>query len=249
MQPLRFVQRHRRNPFIMSSISRVLGSAIALAFLSLTSQASAPPLPDSGARNLREFIERFTVDRESVAHVYDDPLSPAREERFRRFYQDWQKQLEKLDFASLDEDGRIDYLLLQNHLRHALRQLDLRKRQREEMRPLIPFEDVIFSFEDPRRRMEPPQPPKVAAALQRMTKQISELRAAIEAGSPAATAGTSGTTDPASPSIPPPRASQTGARQAVSAIAQLRSALKNWFSNYNGYDPEFTWWVAEPYKE
>ena len=233
----------------MSSISRVLGSAIALAFLSLTSQASAPPLPDSGARNLRGFIERFTVDRESVAHVYDDPLSPAREERFRRFYQDWQKQLEKLDFASLDEDGRIDYLLLQNHLRHALRQLDLRKKQQEEMRPLIPFEDVIFSFEDPRRRMEPPQPAKAAAALQRMTKQISELRAAIEAGSPAATAGTSGTTDPASPSVQPLRASKTVARRAVSAIAQLRSALKNWFSNYNGYDPEFTWWVAEPYKE
>ena len=118
----------------MNSILRVLISALVAAFLSLTSQVSALPLPDSAAHNLREFIERFTVDRESIAHVYDDPLSPAREERFRRFYQDWQKQLEKLDFASLDEDGRIDYLLLQNHLRHALRQLDLRKKQQEEIR-------------------------------------------------------------------------------------------------------------------
>ena len=187
----------------MISILRVLISALVVSSLSLTSQAFAIPLPDSATHNLREFIERFTVDRESIAHVYDDPLSPAREERFRRFYQYWQKQLEKLDFASLDEDGRIDYLLLQNHLRHALRQLDLRKKQQEEMRPLIPFEDVIFSFEDPRRRMEPPQPAKAAAALQRMTKQISELRAAIEAGSATGTAGASGTTDPASPSIQP----------------------------------------------
>jgi len=150
----------------MISILRVLISALVVSSLSLTSQAFAIPLPDSATHNLREFIERFTVDRESIAHVYDDPLSPAREERFRRFYQDWQKQLEKLDFASLDEDGRIDYLLLQNHLRHALRQLDLRKKQQEEMRPLIPFEDVIFSFEDARRRMEPPQPAKAAAARQ-----------------------------------------------------------------------------------
>jgi len=229
----------------MISIFRLLGSALVVA-LGLTSQAVAIPSPDSAARNLREFIERFTVDRESVAHVYDDLLSPAHEERFRRFYQDWQRQLEKLDFAVLDEDGRIDYLLLQNHLRHALRQLDLRKRQQEEMRPLIPFEDVIFSFEDRRRRMEPPESAKAADALQKMTKQISELRAAIEAGSPAAS---SSTTDPPSPSIKPLRASKTVARRSISAIAQLRSALNNWFINYNGYDPEFTWWVAEPYKE
>lgn len=230
----------------MIPIFRVLASALIVAFFSLTSQAFAIPLPDSPARNLREFIERFTVDRESVAHVYDDPLSPAREERFRRFYQDWQKQLEKLDFAGLDEDGRIDYLLLQNHLRHAFRQLDLRKKQQQEMKTLIPFEDTIFSLEDARRRMEPPQPAKAAAALQNMTKQISELRAAIDAGSPA---GTSGTTDPASPSVQPLRASKTISRRTISAIAELRNALKNWFINYNGYDPEFTWWVAEPYKE
>jgi len=229
----------------MISIFRLLGSALVVA-LGLTSQAVAIPSPDSAARNLREFIERFTVDRESVAHVYDDLLSPAHEERFRRFYQDWQRQLEKLDFAVLDEDGRIDYLLLRNHLRHALRQLDLRKRQQEEMRPLIPFEDVIFSFEDRRRRMEPPESAKAADALQKMTKQISELRAAIEAGSPAAS---SSTTDSSSPSIQPLRASKTVARRSISAIAQLRGALNNWFINYNGYDPEFTWWVAEPYKE
>ena len=229
----------------MISIPRVLGSALVVA-LSLTSQVFAIPLPDSAARNLRVFIERFTVDHESLRHVYDDPLSPAREERFRRFYQDWQRQLEKLDFAVLDEDGRVDYLLLQNHLRHALRQLDLRKKQQEEMRPLIPFEDVIFSFEDQRRRMEPPESVKAAAALQKMTKQISELRAAIEAGF---TAGTSGTTDIASSSIQPLRASKTVARRAIYAIEQLRSALNNWFTNYDGYDPEFTWWVAESYKE
>jgi len=49
--------------------------------------------------------------------------------------------------------------------------------------------------------------------------------------------------------VQPLRASKTVARRAISAIAQLRSALKSWFINYNGYDPEFTWWVSEPYKE
>jgi uncharacterized protein (DUF885 family) len=31
-------------------------------------------------------------------------------------------------------------------------------------------------------------------------------------------------------------------------VASLRTTLRNWFSFYDGYDPIFTWWMAEPYK-
>src|SRR5262249_19576812 len=30
---------------------------------------------------------------------------------------------------------------------------------------------------------------------------------------------------------------------------QLTEQLHTWFSQYNGYDPTFTWWVAQPYKD
>jgi uncharacterized protein (DUF885 family) len=38
------------------------------------------------------------------------------------------------------------------------------------------------------------------------------------------------------------------ANRAVLATAQLNSSLHDWFSQYHGYDPQFTWWVDEPYK-
>src|SRR5262249_17261663 len=39
------------------------------------------------------------------------------------------------------------------------------------------------------------------------------------------------------------------ARRASATVGRLRETLKRWFTNYNGYDPEFTWWTAQPYKE
>ena len=38
------------------------------------------------------------------------------------------------------------------------------------------------------------------------------------------------------------------ANRAAANISSLRNTLRNWFDYYNGYDPVFTWWVAEPYK-
>jgi uncharacterized protein (DUF885 family) len=35
---------------------------------------------------------------------------------------------------------------------------------------------------------------------------------------------------------------------AARAIAHLRTALGDWFKFYDGYDPEFTWWMKEPFK-
>jgi uncharacterized protein (DUF885 family) len=44
------------------------------------------------------------------------------------------------------------------------------------------------------------------------------------------------------------KTTSTKARRAAESLARLRGHLKNWFDFYNGYDPLFTWWLAEPYK-
>ncbi|HET9801654.1 MAG TPA: DUF885 family protein [Candidatus Acidoferrum sp.] len=215
---------------------------------SITVPAFAIPADQPAAKGMREMIERYTADRESVAHAYDNPLSRIREARFRTFYQDWQRQLATVNFTGLSDEGKLDYILFQNHLHHALRQLDLRKKQQEEMAPLIPFADIILSLDDSRRRMESRKPDETAASLQRMTKQIETLRAQIEAGLPSSTTSTKEPATP-TPAVQPLRASRTVSRRAAATIAKLRQTLKSWFTSYNGYDPDFTWWVAEPYKE
>jgi uncharacterized protein (DUF885 family) len=195
--------------------------------------------------DLRALIERYTSDRESLFRTYRVRISPVRQARLKQFYEEWLDTLRKVDFDGLSEDGKIDYLLLQNHLAHELRQLALRQKQVDEMSPLIPFAKIILEFEDSRRRMNLPNPARDAGELTKMTKEISKTRAALEAGMEASAkpAGSDAV------QIRPIRAIPTVARRAAITVSQLRETLKNWFTYYNGYDPLFTWWAAESYKE
>ena len=119
---------------------------------------------------MRAAIERYTVDRGSLTRSYPVPMSQARRDRFRKFYEEWLASLKPLDFDSMSQDGKIDYLLFKNHLEYELRQLDIQRQQLAEIEPLIPFADTIIDLEEARRRMEPIDSAKIAATLDRFTQ-------------------------------------------------------------------------------
>ena len=195
-------------------------------------------LDDAGSRpsEMRAVIERYTADRGSLARFYSVEASSARQARMKQFYSDWLATLAKLDFDSMTQDGRIDYLLFKNHLDHELRQLDLQTKALAEVATLLPFAQTIADLEDSRRRMESIDSARIAALFTRMAKQIDGTGKAVEAGlKPDAKADAIKT-------------KKTVANRGVAAIVSLRNTLKTWYGFYNGYDPMFTWWVSEPYK-
>jgi uncharacterized protein (DUF885 family) len=187
-----------------------------------TETAKAEPVSE-----MRAAIERYTVDRGSLTRSYPVAMSQARRERFRKLYDEWLASLKALDFDSLSEDGKIDYLLFKNHLEYELRQLNIQAQQLSEIQSLIPFADTIISLEETRRRMEPIDSAKVAATLTELRKQVDERRRAVDGGL---------------------RPKKTVANRAVVALNGLRTNLRNWYTFYNGYDPLFTWWNEEPYR-
>ena len=176
---------------------------------------------------MRSAIERYTVDRGSLTRSYPVAVSPWRRERFKKFYSDWLASLQGLDFDSMSQDGKIDYLLFKNHLEYELRQLDIQTRQISEIEPLVPFATKIIELEEARRRMEPIDSAKTAATLNDLRKQVDEQRRTVERN---------------------PEIKKTVANRAAVAINNLRNNLRNWYTFYNGYDPMFTWWNEEPYK-
>jgi len=191
---------------------------------------------------MRAAIERYTVDRGSLQRSYPVATSPARRERFRKLYSDWLASLLKVDFDSMSQDGKIDYILFKNHLEYELRQLDIQAKQLEEIQPLVPFAKTIIDFEEARRRMEPVDSAKIAATLTELKKQVDERRRTVELSLRAERGG-----DPAA-SSESLRVKKTVANRAVGAINGLRNTLRTWYTFYNGYDPVFTWWNDEPYK-
>jgi uncharacterized protein (DUF885 family) len=180
---------------------------------------------------MRSAIERYTVDRGSLTRSYPVAVSPARRERFKKFYSEWLASLQSLDFDSMSQDGKIDYILFKNHLEYELRQLDIQSRQLNEIEPLVPFAAKIIELEEARRRMEPIDAAKVAATLTELRKQVDDSRRAIELSM--------------REQAP---VKKTVANRAVVAINGLRNNLRNWYTFYNGYDPLFTWWNEEPYR-
>ena len=203
--------------------------------------AAVDPNGKAPVSEMRSAIERYTVDRGSLTRSYPVAVSRTRRERFKKFYEEWLASLQSIDFDSMSQDGKIDYILFKNHLEYELRQLDIQARQISEIEPLVPFGAKIIELEEARRRMEPIDSAKVAATLNDLRKQVDERRRAIELGLRAEARGTDGTNDPV-------RVKKTVANRAVQAINGLRINLRNWYTFYNGYDPMFTWWNEEPYK-
>jgi len=190
---------------------------------------------------MRSAIERYTVDRGSLTRSYPVAVSRGRRERFRKFYNEWLASLQSLNFDSMSQDGKIDYVLFKNHFEYELRQLDIQSRQISDIEPLLPFATKIIELEEARRRMEPMDSARTAATLNELRKQVDERRRAIELGLRSEARG--GDTN-----VEPMRVKKTVANRAVLAINGLRNNLRNWYTFYNGYDPMFTWWNEEPYK-
>jgi len=198
--------------------------------------------PNGGkASEMRSAIERYTLDRGSLARTYPVQYSSSRRDRFKKFYEEWLASLKSLDFDSMSQDGKIDYLLFKNHLEYELRQLDIQSRQLSEIEPLVPFAGKIIDLEEARRRMEPIDSAKIAATLNDLRKQVDERRRAVELGLRSEARGGDTSNEPT-------RLKKTVANRAVAAINALRGNLRNWYTFYNGYDPMFTWWNEEPYK-
>jgi uncharacterized protein (DUF885 family) len=220
---------------VFSSWGTPLIHRIALSFfLAACFTQAAPPVektdPDSSQSELRAVIERYSADRVTLARTYPIEFSPNRQARMKQFYAEWLGRLAELNFESMSPEGRIDYLLLRNHLQHEQRQLDLQNKFHEEEAPFLPFAPAILSLEDARRRMGPINSAKAAHELNDLAKQVDASRQSAEVN------------------LRSGNMKKSTANRAADTLQGMRNILHHWFDFYNGYDPLFTWWAAEPFK-
>ena len=211
---------------------------------------AAIPAPRNPAdARMPSVIEQFTADRIALSRSYPLTISPAHAERFEKFYHDELAMLGTIDFPSLSHEDRVDYLLLKNRLTADLHQLTIEKHQVEEMQSLIPFAATIEDLSERKRLMQQPESEKDAALLTAMVKQIDAIRKQLDPNSRedrqrGDQVQVDDTKSDTKSSIDP-----VIANRAVEATRELSAGLKEWFTQYNGYDPTFNWWVDLPYKD
>ena len=191
---------------------------------------------EANQSEMRQTIESYVADRGALQRSFFVNNSPARRERFRKFYQENLDRIQKMNFDAMSQAGKVDYILFRSDLEHELRQLDIEAKQQAEIEPLMPFAKTIVEMEETRRSMTPVDPAKSAITLNGLKKQVDDTRRRVEAGL------RGGDSDAV-------KVKKTVAFRGVNALIALRGNLRNWYTFYNGYDPIFTWWNEQPYRE
>lgn len=202
----------------------------------------APAIPDlrelmaKPHSEMRGITRHFEADRGSLNRLYPIAGSPTRIARMQRFYSEWLTALDQLKTDKLSQTGRADFATLKENVQKELEKLAEQAAEQAEIAPLLPFASTIIQLEESRRRMEDVKAAQAAGLVHEMKKQIEHARKSL--------------TNPpkAGPTQEAKFAKETISR-AAAGTKSLRTQLKNWHTFYNGYDPLFTWWMSEPYKE
>jgi len=182
---------------------------------------------------LRDTVDRYATDRAALFRRYDVPFSPARRDRMEAYYHGWQERLAVMEFEALGLEGRVDYVLLRNELSYQLALLEREREQFTEMTPWLPFAGTIMDLAEARRRMEPVDGQHTAVTLTELARQVAGVHETV-----AERRGTGA----------PPRDRIVG-RRAAMLLRELHDAFQEWHAFYAGYDPLFTWWTAEPFRQ
>lgn len=229
-----------------------------------------PSAPAASGKDLSEFIRAYQTDRGGVSRFYDLPWSAARFDRMEAMTQDWQAKLAALDFDGLDQQGKIDYVLLRGELASELAHMKLDRQRLSEMDQSLPFREMIQSLELARWKMGTIDSEAAAAKVAGIPDQVKKIRERIEKGrkeskkgdgdkkedakpeaakDPAPTSEAAGGKSHAEPEPEPIKLTPVVARRAAAAVGEVRGTLREWFDFYNGYQPEFSWWLKKPYDE
>lgn len=204
------------------------------------------------AAELRDTVQVYVAERSVVGRAYEVPWSEVRLGRFDTLYAGWQERLAAVDFDGQDQQGRIDYLLLRNEIAGQRDAQAVQRARLQEMDALLAFRSTVQELEVARWRLRPLDAQAAADQVTALAEQVKKLKERVEKGKKAKAEKTneSATASPeAKAEEAPLKVSPAVARRAAGAVGELRSTLKNWYAFYDGYQPDFSWWLKKPFEE
>lgn len=234
-----------RRPTLASLAILILISLVSAQNPNPASQTTTPPAAVSA--DLRALLtpaqsemiivaRRYQSDRDLLRRFYD-VVSSDRFARLKRFDVDWAAELDKIEIGRLSPAAQSDLDKLKTDIQANLGRLEAEAAAETQLASLLPFADCIRRLEQSRRRMESMDAEKAALVLAQTAEQIGRTRAALEAG----------LVDESKP--PALKVGPDTAVRGAGAVDVLGKILRSWFGFYTGYDPLFTWWMAQPFKE
>lgn len=206
----------------MKFLKSILYVLILVSFFNNTFAQSEPSVTE-----VYPLIVQFRADRGSLERFYFVQNSPERRERFKIFYKDYLNKLEQLPFESMSVSGRADYLLTKRDLENELGLLNTEEKEIKQVEKYVSIGSPIYELEKKRRRGLHLESSLVAKQLDEINKSIRDVMKKLKQD---------------------PNLTREVASRAEGAIKGQQRALKSVFEFYDGYDPQFGWWVTKPYQ-
>jgi hypothetical protein len=177
---------------------------------------------------VHNLLVNFDADRGSLERFYFVNNSPERRERMKTFYNDYLVKLNALPYENMSPGGKVDFILFRRNLESHLYLLAQEEKEVNQLPKLISQGEPIYAAEKKRRRGE-------VMSWQDVAKQLNDCNKAITA---------------AMEKLPSePNYAKALANRAEGIVRGQQKALKSVFEFYDGYDPQFTWWVTKPYQK
>ncbi len=155
-------------------------------------------------------------------------FSPEKRARLESLCKEYQKKLEQIDFNSLSQECKVDYILFKRDLDESLKVSAKEAAGYAKIKKWFPFSDSVYILEKMRRRGHQPDAEATAKSWAAITNQLKQLKTKLKSDS---------------------TLSLDEIYQAGLVITDLKRSLASIYNFYNGYDPLFTWWMPKPYKE
>jgi len=176
---------------------------------------------------LADLIDEFRADNWGLNHVYIMKESDEYYQRFSKFYDDWSKRMDDLEFGSLSQQEKVDYILLKNLVTKGDYFLSNDYNEFKAVANVMDLGKELVPFMQERRRGKKPDSKQLAGHMQDAAKAIAAETEARKNKSF--------------------KDWQT-AEKASNVVLSFQKTLEEAYEFYYGYDPDFTWWVEQPFK-
>lgn len=184
-------------------------------------------ITSSFSNELIDVVSTFQADKLALQSFYANNESEEYYVRFSKFYSDWAKKVDNIDFKILSKDGKVDYLLLKNLISKEDYFLQIEYKAYKEIASVLDFSTEMTLFIQERRRGKRPVSNQLAKAFDdagiSIDKKIESLKTK-------------------------PFKDWFVADKAAKSVASYQKSLKEAYDFYYSYDPNFTWWMQKPYK-
>lgn len=175
---------------------------------------------------LIDLINTYTADKRALNKFYLNNQSEEYYQRFTALFKTWEDEIDKINFNGLSQQEKVDYLLLHNLIQKDIYFLGIDYASFKKVSFVTDFVEDIIPFIQDRRRGKKPDAQELAKLLHKAGLQLdSKLNRTQETQFD----------------------NWMMADKASEVVLALRKSLKEAYSFYHGYDPDFTWWVEKPY--